>query len=170
MPVFVSFKKKNVSQRGLGSHRPHGTTAGLKKTTDFHSIKLGLKSSCTNYRQNILGQGRGTAELTNPYFSHSSQCKMSESFHYRMLNSNMHEVRSRLNTVAFRRFETKETEVASSYRQARKARIATFIFWLCFSAKSQRHFSHSLFRSHSIYCFAFLQLVYSFKFVFNASF
>ena len=24
-----SFKKKNVSQRGLGSHRPHGTTASI---------------------------------------------------------------------------------------------------------------------------------------------
>jgi hypothetical protein len=30
MSVFVSFKK-NVSQRGLGSHRPHGTRAGLNR-------------------------------------------------------------------------------------------------------------------------------------------
>jgi len=26
----VTVSKKNVSQRGLGSHRPHGTTAGLR--------------------------------------------------------------------------------------------------------------------------------------------
>jgi len=27
--------KKNMSQRGLGSHRPHGTRAGLMQTTQL---------------------------------------------------------------------------------------------------------------------------------------
>jgi len=29
--VSIRDSLKNVSQRGLGSHRPHGTRAGLKK-------------------------------------------------------------------------------------------------------------------------------------------
>jgi hypothetical protein len=29
MSVFLTVSKNNVSQRGLGSHKPHGTTAGL---------------------------------------------------------------------------------------------------------------------------------------------
>jgi len=39
-----------------------------KKTTDFHSTKLGLKSSCTNYRQNILGQNKGDSGVEQSVF------------------------------------------------------------------------------------------------------
>jgi len=34
MSVFVTVSEKNVSQRELGSHRPHGTREGLKATFD----------------------------------------------------------------------------------------------------------------------------------------
>jgi len=36
--------KKNVSQRGLGSHRPHGTTAGLRSDSVSKSLNVSLNS------------------------------------------------------------------------------------------------------------------------------
>jgi hypothetical protein len=50
-----------------------------KKHTDFYSVTLWLKYTCTHYYQNKLGteKVKGTVEFTTTYFSHSSHYKVS---------------------------------------------------------------------------------------------
>ena len=80
-----SFKKKNVSQRGLRSHRPHGTRAGLKKpkatkrsdlrtislTADTAKIVAGILRTIERKIEDLLGEdrfgfkgGRGTGDAS----------------------------------------------------------------------------------------------------------
>jgi len=51
----------------------------VTKYTEFQSIKLWMKYTCTNYFKNILRteKARGKVGLTALYFSHPSFCKVS---------------------------------------------------------------------------------------------
>jgi hypothetical protein len=46
--------KENVSQRGLGSHRPHGTTAGLSDVSHTNATGRYVTTSVLSLRPNLI--------------------------------------------------------------------------------------------------------------------
>jgi hypothetical protein len=93
MSVFVTVSKQNASQRGLGSHRPHGTRAGLmnepwKKTKKnifilkvFRSLRT--FTSFTTLPSTVLPSTSILLSFVSPFLPPSAWCwKFPHHYHF----------------------------------------------------------------------------------------
>jgi hypothetical protein len=82
-----SFKKKNVSQRWLGSRRTHGTTAGLKKyqfNTDIHYTGQ-INTHNTVLKVDLIFEANWEWRLHHTHGSRDSTVITTHSDHWKMV-------------------------------------------------------------------------------------